>query len=319
MSLKIDWVEIPAGKFLIGLSADQKDQIRNKIWEEFASGISDHKKSQLLDLIKRRQKPEFKYTKSDKELLTDGKPRYVLRLESILRKSLLQKEISLNTFYISRYPITNQQMYQFVKKTPRKMREDYLYQYQQEKIYKKDVPALTDWHSADLFSHWLGARLPTVTEWEKAARGEDGLLYPWGNEWDISRGNLDEKSSEYIERKDWKGHIGLLPVDSFPRGKSPYGVMDMAGNACEWTMTIKADPQTGGDTHIFKSWSIKLGGTSPWFDNIISFDHPDGVAFQSEAQIIGFRIVKDIWQKTYWNGWSKPKLARRGSPDPSKN
>jgi formylglycine-generating enzyme required for sulfatase activity len=91
------------------------------------------------------------------------------------------------------------------------------------------------WYEANAFCRWLSAqlsyvdyevRLPSEAEWEQAARGNDGRIYPWGNAWEDTRANT------------YEGGIGTTtPVGCYPDGASPSGALDMSGNVWEWTAT----------------------------------------------------------------------------------
>jgi formylglycine-generating enzyme required for sulfatase activity len=132
-------------------------------------------------------------------------------------------QVNLAAYYIDKYEITHEQYAKFVKATGHKPPVDWPKGDMPAKLAKHPVVNVT-FADAAAYAKWAGKRLPTEAEWEKAARGVDGRVFPWGN---------DPKGKKTAAGVDAKEHT--WPVGSFPDDVSPYGCLDMAGNVWEWT------------------------------------------------------------------------------------
>jgi formylglycine-generating enzyme required for sulfatase activity len=96
--------------------------------------------------------------------------------------------------------------------------------YRAEPGFERHPAVHVTWLGADAYCRWAGLRLPTEVEWEKAARGTDARLFPWGNEW---RG-------DFLRWRHRERGEPTAAVDAYPEGRSPYGIFQMAGNVAEW-------------------------------------------------------------------------------------
>ena len=148
-------------------------------------------------------------------------------------------QVYLEAFYIDKHEVTNAQYEEFIlaggyksKKLWTREGWDFIqdnhiqtpWNYRQNKISTEpDHPVIgVSWHEADAYAKWSGKRLPTEAEWEKAAKGTEGRVYPWGNEMDFSK-------------LSYFPHVTKIQsVGNFPGGASSYGVLDMAGSVWEW-------------------------------------------------------------------------------------
>ena len=133
-----------------------------------------------------------------------------------------KQRVCLPEYRLARTLVTNAQYKEFVDATGRAAP----LHWEEGRIPagKDDHPVVcVSWNNAQAFCDWAGCRLPTEREWEKGARGADGREYPWGDTWEENRCN------------SWQSEIrATTPVGRYPQGASPYGLLDMAGNAWEW-------------------------------------------------------------------------------------
>ena len=129
-----------------------------------------------------------------------------------------QRKVYLDAYWIDRREVTNEQYARFVEATER--RGPLYWENAQIPEGQAEFPVVgISWADARAYAQWAGKDLPTEAQWEKAARGDDGRQFPWGNDWVEGRANNTAR---------------MAPVGSHPNDESPYGCLDMAGNAWEW-------------------------------------------------------------------------------------
>ena len=197
-------------------------------------------------------------------------------------------QVHLSEYQIARHPVTNAQYELFVKAKSYVVPKHW----KNRKIPpgKENHPVVyVSWEDVRAFCAWAGVCLPTEAEWEKAARGTDGRKYPWGNE------------PPTRELCNFNGYVGdTTPVGRYPKGASPYGALDMAGNVWEWvndwydekyySVSPAKNPQ-GPATGLFR---VLRGGS--WDNNVDVVrsayrdgSNPDGWIFN-----FGFRCVRSL-------------------------
>jgi formylglycine-generating enzyme required for sulfatase activity len=147
-----------------------------------------------------------------------------------------QHVVALDGYAITKYEITNEQYARCVEST---VCEGEIDDKLADPEYADHPVVNVDWYEARTFCRWVGGRLPTEAEWEYAARGQEGYIYPWGNEFDCARGNFDDEThfteEAVLGQVGCDGYPEIAPVGSFPEGASWCGAHDMAGNVWEWT------------------------------------------------------------------------------------
>jgi formylglycine-generating enzyme required for sulfatase activity len=203
-----------------------------------------------------------------------------------------QHNVYVSAFYMDKYEVTNENYQRFIRGTQYHPQTIPFFQDDVSLLFGPKQPAVgVSWDDALTYCKWSEKRLPTEAEWEKAARGEDGRVWPWGNSFVSGNANIlgDEDGYKYT-----------APVGSFEAGRSPYGLYDMAGNAAEWvsdwydqssykatTFTDPKGPETGR-VRVYRGGSWNEAATG-----VRTGKRYTAAQHRTDA-ILGFRCAKDV-------------------------
>ncbi len=275
------WVKIPSGEFVTGLSAQQRKWISDRVRQQFNyDGLPQDQKDYLQKMLPFHQKGvetgdfrewndvishEFKnHSHTEYQALMERRrpATQILTVETSCMHQPEARSQHLEGFYIARYPITVGQWNAFRSGKSLQEHPAALEPGQERWAYDK---ATVQPEEALRFCQQLGGRLPTALEWEKAARGIQGNLYPWGNDW----------RAEIIQAKDMRD---LAPIDV-----SPFGVCCTTVRGSEWVEDdplIKKPTLTAGKQRRLGLRGHNLHDCFPsleWFHCLVVFGGlPDG-------------------------------------------
>jgi iron(II)-dependent oxidoreductase len=202
-----------------------------------------------------------------------------------------ERMMDLKPFWIDQYPVTNEQFKKFVDATHYHPQDDlnFLHDWQNGTYPAGSADKPVTWvalEDARAYAAWAGKRLPHEWEWQYAAQGTDGRLYPWGNEWDASAVPVPDKG---------RTMRGPDSVTAHPKGASQFGVMDLVGNVWQWTEEFVDDHTRGG---ILRGGSYYQPQGSIWyFPQAYKLTEHGKLAMMAPSKdrsgAVGFRCVQD--------------------------
>lgn len=218
-----DMILIPAGQFVMG---DNKTETTNK------SGEFGNTKPWYLDEHPQHTVTLPAYFIEEHEITNEQYRAFVATTNADLPDVwvssgyvLSLKADKLDQLDMGRLQKLAANIFKIDKDTRRMSKQELLHDIKDKLVSMDRLPVTyVNWQQAKAYCSWAGMRLPSEQEWEKAARGPAGQEFPWGNEW---QRHISNTGSEQWE-------MGVAPVESYPKDKSPYGVYDLAGNVSEW-------------------------------------------------------------------------------------
>lgn len=233
-------------------------QMKFAIWLRWGFSLAVLAMAGQLGWFLRAGRPILTHNRVDREVVEARVPAGPVRIgrqennRRVGQLALQPQEVWLPTFWITRTPITNAQYAVCVEAGVcdlplRQERNPHYY----DPAYADHPVVFVSWYAAETYCEWLGGRLPSEAEWEKAARGADERTYAWGEEDPEWFGTVNINNA----------HEGTIAVGSKPRNASPYGVLDMGGNVREWVADwYLEDGLEGADA------TAKVLRGASWFD-----------------------------------------------------
>jgi len=229
-------------------------------------------------------------TKTNMEMVFVPAGEFLMGDDDLDRNMRPQHKVYLDAYWIDQTEVTNKQYRTCIMDGGCRGDEPTHYVYDDS---KEDHPVVyVTWQNAYDFCDWAGKTLPTEAQWEKAARGTEGIKFPWGNSTPtLSHGNFDQ----YAE--------GTKPVGSYSLGASPYGALDMAGNVFEWTKDwyqwdyYKESPYRNPQGPADGFARVKRGGAWGSFFNSSEFILRTGFrkyTGSEKSYHLGFRCVYEV-------------------------
>lgn len=201
------------------------------------------------------------------------------------------RKVFVAAFYIDQFEVTNRRY--------KELMPDYRYP-----VGEDDLPVTYVLkRDAKVFCRRAGRRLPSSAEWEKAARGTDGRVYPWGNEFSVDRANINRRVDVHstnapLCNSPLAASRGKLPGGSFPKGASPYGCQDMAGNVWEWVSDVWMDRNSFGMKAGPEARGIIRGGAYSYSPRQARTSYQGFEALETTCHDVGFRSAVDAIPKS---------------------
>jgi formylglycine-generating enzyme required for sulfatase activity len=195
----------------------------------------------------------------------------------------------IGEFWIDETPVTNEEFWVFVQESGYLIQSPALHNgiipivdvFRRAAQKQPDHPAvMVTWFDAQAYATWAGKRLPTSDEWERAACGCEGYVFPWGNEFDPKRCN---------SRESGIGHT--TPVYNYPLGRSPDGCFDMAGNTFEWVNDWSQKPRFSSDLFSEK---INRGGSFNRHERYLQCWYYESDPPDMRMSDVGFRCARSM-------------------------
>ena len=279
-------------------------------------GIFDAEKSKGVDFQVRLEAADALGQAGDPRLAENN---WVKIPPGTFRMGVQSKKVKLDAYEIGRYPVTVAEYRRFIEddgyQEKRLWKEGGFGEFVKPEDWDEQLryptrPVVTvSWYEAAAYCVWANCRLPTEAEWECAARGTDGREYPWGDA-------APDKNRANFADAQWNPHVGHpTPVGVYPRGATPDGIQDLAGNVWEWcsdwygedydeSATENPPSPEKGEVRVLR------GGSWSNYPQYLRTSNRNRNQPDNRNNNIGFRCARDVERKSLRFRWREPRRSR---------